>query len=243
MKRLPKDENLSTLRGWKKLQYIWDYYKFPLVVLCIFIYAICYIGYRKFTDKDVVLYTAVVNVVMGENLTEQLGNDFVDYLNLDPSENELCLYTGLYLTDDELNAYHEYTYASRMKILAGIEGKMLDVVLMNKEAFDAFAQNGYLCNLDELLSEKSPSLYECLSDDLVNGMVILEDNSSDLLFDDSISYRAVTEEYPMGLVLSNSPFIRQAGFEDTVYLGILANSPRMDAAISYLEYLFSETAP
>ena len=34
-----RDENLRTLHGRKKVQYIWDYYKLPLAVLCIVLYA------------------------------------------------------------------------------------------------------------------------------------------------------------------------------------------------------------
>ena len=35
-------EKLKNLHGLKKVQYIWDYYKLPIVVLCIFLYIITY---------------------------------------------------------------------------------------------------------------------------------------------------------------------------------------------------------
>ena len=151
-----RDENLRTLHGRKKVQYIWDYYKLPLAVLCIVLYAAGYMLYGRITHKDTVLYAALVNVAAGEDLTQELTGDFLDYLNLNPSKNELELYTGLYLTDDETNQYHEYTYASRMKIQAAIDGELMDVVLMNREAFDAFSQSGYLYDLKELLCREDP---------------------------------------------------------------------------------------
>ena len=239
MKKYFTTETICALSGRKKLCYIWDYYKFPLILLCIFLYIAVSALHNRMTGKDSILYTALVNVVAGEELTGQLGNDYIDYLGLDASKKELTLYTGLYLTDDELNAYHEYAYASRMKILASIEGRLLDIVLMNREAFDAFSQNGYLCNLEELLLRENPDLYKEVKNCLTDGILILEDNSSDRIFDASIPYRAVTEEYPMGLEISQWGIIAQAGFDEPVYLGIIANSPRMDAAISYLEYLLS----
>ena len=156
---LLKDDNLNTLHGRKKIGHILAYYKFPLFILCIFLYFIGYNIYGHITHKDVVLYAALVNVAAGEDLTWQLREGFMAYAGTDMSKNELKLYTDLYLTDDELNAYHEYTYASRMKILACIEGKQMDVVLMNQEAFDAFSQNGYLHDLDSILSEHAPDLY------------------------------------------------------------------------------------
>lgn len=237
---LLKDDNLNTLHGRKKIGHILAYYKFPLVILCIFLYIIGYNVHRHFTHKDIVLYAALVNVVAGEDLTRQLGEDFLARSGADLSKYELKLYTELYLTDDELNAYHEYTYASRMKILASIEAKQMDVVLMNQEAFDAFSQNGYLYDLDSILSEHAPDLHEALKQNLTNNVVILEDNADDLALDDSIEYSAVTREALFGLDLSQIPLIRRAGFEDTVYLGIIANSPRLDTVMEYLRYLIRE---
>lgn len=239
---LLKDDHLNTLHGRRKIAHILTYYKFPLVILCIFLYIIGYNIYGRLTHKDIVLYTALVNVVAGEDLARQLGEDFTAYTGADMSKYELKLYTELYLTDDELNAWHEYTYASRMKILASIEGKTLDVVLMNREAFDAFSQNGYLYDLDRLLMENAPDLYQCLKPALVSNIVILEDNTDDLALDDSAAYTAVTEEALFGLDLSESRVIRQAGFEDTVYLGVIANSPRVDTVMEYLRYLTADGA-
>lgn len=227
----------SFMKFRKKIQYIWDYYKFPLVVLCIFLYVIGYFLYGHFTRKDTILYTALVNVSASESLTRQLSTNFIPYIKEDSSKKELQLYTGLYLTDDENNPNHEYTYASRMKILASIDGEQLDVVLMNKESFDAFSQNGYLYNLEELLSNEYPALYEKWKPYLVTNTIILEDNSTDVQLDSSISYQAVTEEAPTGLAISQTGLLHDAGFSDTVYLGIVANTPRADTAVHYIQYL------
>lgn len=229
---------LHNLHGTKKIQYIWDYYKLPLVILGIILYVIIYILYRHLTYKDTILYAALVNVNAGETLTNQLAEGFLEVSGIDTSRNKLHVYTGLYLTDDENNTYHEYTYASRMKILASIDGELFDVVLMDQEAFDAFSQNGYLCNLDDLLAEENPDFYNDISPFIVNNIYIEEDNSFELIFDSSIPYSAVTEDYPMGLDMSQASLIKQAGFEETVYLGIIENSPRKETAVAYLQYLF-----
>ena len=236
-KASPELEKLKTLHGLQKIRYIWDYYKLPIVVLCILLYILGYSLYGHFIHKEKILYTALVNVSASDSLTEQLSTGFLDSLDQDTSKTTMQLYTGLYLTDDETNPYHEYTYASRMKILASIDGKQLDVVLMNKEAFDAFSQNGYLCDLEELLSSEDVDLYNRLKPHLVTNTVILEDNSTDLQLDPSITYQAVTEEHPFGLDLSQTSMISDAGFSDIVYLGIIANSPRTEEAIDYVRYL------
>ncbi|MFG6370108.1 MAG: hypothetical protein K1W16_17145 [Lachnospiraceae bacterium] len=240
MKSFQKNENWKTLKGKAKIQYIWDYYKFPLVILVILLYILVYALQNHLSYKETVLYTALVNVNASENLTERLSDDFLEYLNINLSRNKMELYTGLYLTEDEQNAYHEYTYASRIKILAVIDGKLLDVVLMNQEAFDAFSQNGYLCALEDLIPQTDAALYHTVEANCVTNITIIEDNAIERQFDSAIPYHAITEEHFYGINLSSTKLIRNAGFGEPVYLGILANSPRKDNAVAYLRYLFSQ---
>ncbi len=233
---------MQNLRGKAKLQfclqYLWDYYKLPLTAAAIALYIVLYAVYGRLTHKDTVLYAALVNVAVGETLTEELSSCFLTAQNLDTNADTFRLYSGLYLTDDKNNIYHQYTYASRLKILASIDAERLDVALMDKKAFDTFSQNGYLYNLDELLAEEVPELHQQLAPYFVTNTVILEDNSEDLLLDGSAVYHAETESYPMGLDLSASPLIQKGGFQETVYLGIIKNSPRIHTVFDYLEYLF-----
>lgn len=238
-------ESLTEKEKWESLdragrvQYIWDYYKLPILIILIVIYAIGYSVYRSATHKDAVLYTGLVNVVSGEELEAQLTEGFLADQGIDPAKNTLTLYSGWYLTDDETSEYHEYTYATRMKVLAAIDGEQLDVVLMNQEAFDAFAQNGYLYNMKDLLQETDPALYEKLQDSIVANMEILEDNADDLVFNPDLEYVSETTEYPMAVDLSGAGIIHDAGFGDSVYLGILGNTPRRETAVAYLKYLCS----
>lgn len=112
---------------------------------------------------------------------------------------------------------------------------------MDKEAFDAFSQNGYLCNMEEFLMQQAPELYSRLQSSLEKNIVIPEDNALETGLNPSVSYSAKTAEYPMAVNLSQSNIIKQAGFHDTVYLGIIANTPRIDEAVSYLKYLFADS--
>lgn len=203
---------IRSLHGRQRLRYIWDYYKLPLAVLCILIYIIGYIIYGQVTHKDTVLCTALINVSAGEEFTSSLTSGYLDYLDEDPSRKEIELMTGLYLTDNESDPNYEYTYASQAKILAAVNSQQLDVVLMNQEALDILSRNDYLCDLDDLLSGSDPDLYSQTSE------YITENTALDL---------------------SQSPLIQQTGFSDTVYLGIITNSDRQDAAVEYIKYLFS----
>lgn len=224
----------------KRLQYVWDYYKLPIAIALVILYVMGYSIYRRASYKDTCLYAALVNVSIGSELEGQITDGFLEDQEIDPSKNQFLLYSGWYLTDDPASEYHEYTYATRMKILAAIDSEKLDVVFMNKEAFDAFAQNGYLCNMEVLLQETDPALYETLQDIIVTNMEILEDNAQDVVLDPSLEYVAETTEYPMAVDLSTAGRIQAAGFEDSIYFGVLGNTPRKETSVAYLNYLFSE---
>lgn len=233
------NEHLKHLHGKQKIQYIWNYYKLPIVICLIFLYIIVYTIYGHFSKKETLLYAGTVNVSAGERLTGELSGGFLDYMDVNTSKTELKLYAGLYLTDAPDDPNREYTYASRIKIIASIDDEKLDVVIMNKEAFDAFSQNGYLSDMEELLRDTDPGSLAELKPYLATNAVILEDNADDIRLNKSLSYEAVTEEYPMGLLLSQKGLFKKAGFEDDVYLGVIKNSPRMDMAIEYIKYLYT----
>lgn len=228
---------LAQLHGKQKIQYIWDYYKLPIAVCLILLYIIGYTAYGHFSKKEVLLYAGLVNVSAGGQLTDGLSGGFLDFLDADASKTELKLYTGLYLTDDPDDPDHEYAYASRIKIIAAIDGEQLDVVLMDRRAFDAFSQNGYLADMEELLQDLEPEARAEWEPCLASNTAILEDNADDLLLDSSLDYQAVTETYPMGLLISRKGLLKEAGFEGDVYLGVIKNSPRMDRAAEYITYL------
>jgi hypothetical protein len=59
-----------------------------------------------------------------------------------------------------------------MKVLGAISSRTLDVVFMNKEAYDLFSSSGFLCRLDDLLKE-DVQLYSKISDLIVSNTVIL----------------------------------------------------------------------
>ena len=72
-----RDDNLKTLKGRTKIEYIWDYYKLPLAILGILLYVLAYILYGHFTARDPVLYVALVNVNAGGNLKKGLPESSV----------------------------------------------------------------------------------------------------------------------------------------------------------------------
>lgn len=153
MPRLPDRarQELAALRGLhgrKRLAHIWAYYKAPIVIALILLYIAGYAVYRQATQKEDALYLALVNVEPGAALTEQLTEGFAQAQNFTPKQ-QVYLYTDLLLSERE-GADQEYVYASEMRITAAVTAQRLDVLLMNAEARDAFAAQGYLADLSQI---------------------------------------------------------------------------------------------
>ena len=238
-KRTEGESHWKDVHGAARIRYLFDYYKFPLVLIGIVIYTIIWGFGRNASRQDYGLYLGLVNVVASDDLSAQLEKGLSAQTAPEEeksSPSAVFLYRNLFLTTNTQSEYHQYTYATRMKILAAINAEQMDLVLMDREAFDAFSQNGYLTDLSALLSglEEEADLMPML----VKNIYIEEDNSTDMLLGTADRYEAVTKEGMYGLDLSRaSALISSAGFSGTVYLGIVENSPRKEAAVRYLRYL------
>ena len=236
---------LHWLKGWEKLRYILDYYKLPIILVGILLYIVVWFTIKTVTKKDVVLYLGLVNVAPTEELALQLSDEYLKEAVYPKSDYELYLYRNLFMSADESSEYHAYSYATKMKILGAIDAEQLDVVLMNKEAFDSFSQNGYLWDLQELLSgpassEEDQALYRLIEDNIQMNIIIQEDNSTDVLLGNEKEYKAVTTTGGYGLDLTSaSRLISRENLSGTVYLGVLVNTPRRQEAVRYLSYLVS----
>ncbi len=219
-----------------KADYIFTYYRLPIAVGLVVLYLLCSTVYRQLTKKEVVLYSALMNVSVGDDLEAQLNGGFISASGSDPKKAEVYLYRGIYLSDDPSAENHQYVYASKLTLMASIEAKRLDVVLMNQEAYDIYSQNGYLLDFHSLLSPDD-SLYCLLEPHLTANTVIIEDNAIEYALREANRYKAVTEEVTNGIDISTFPMFQEADFPDSVYLGVIANSPRFPAVIQYIEYL------
>lgn len=210
--------SIKDVHGTAKIGYIWEYYKLPIAVSCIFLYIAGYLIYGRLTHKDTILYTALVNVSASDAFAEELSTGFLAGHGADVGKEQVTIYDGLYLTEDESDVDHGYVYASNTKITGSIAGELLDVVLMDRTAFDILSRNGCFCDLGQLLLQEAPDLYEKLQSCLITDA-------------------EGADAYPAAVDISRSDLILKEGFDGTLYLGIIKNAPHMENAVAYLRYL------
>ena len=235
--RRERYEAFRRMKPGEKADYIFTYFKLPLVLLLIAGVALGSLLLRAVTYKDPVLYLAYGNLAVGEEMNTRFTLGYLAYAGADIRHQQVYVYPGLYLSEDPAAENHEYSYASRLKTLAAINAKQMDVVLMNREAYDILSASGYLLDLGAALRDQDPDALERLSPHLRENTVILEDNATEYRLREAESYQAETELVNNALDISSFPALEQGGFSGSVYLGVIANTPRLSQAIEYAEYL------
>lgn len=232
--RMENKEALARMNLLQRLDHIFEYYKFPLVLILIAVVAVGSVLYYRLTRKEALLYVAFANVSVGDTLDSALSEDYPRAIGADPRKCEVRVYRNLYLSQDATIQNHEYAYASQLKVMASMANRQLDVMLMNREAYDIMSAGGYLMPLEALLDA---DLYRRVSDQLVRNTVILSDNDIEHRLDESVPYQAETEEVANALLISAFPLFARADFSGDVYLGVIGNTARTDAALQYIDYL------
>ena len=236
VERAENREALASMNLLQRLDHIFEYYKFPLVLILIAAVALGSILYYRLTRKEALLYVAYANISVGDALDSELSDGYLRSIDADPGKSEVKFYRNLYLSQDASAQNHEYAYASRLKTLAAMTNAQLDVMLMNREAYDIMSAGGYLMPLEGFLAGE---LSERVSGSLVRNTVILSDNAIEHRLDESVPYQAETEEVANAILISAFPRFARAEFSGDVYLGVIGNSERTEAVLQYIDYLTS----
>lgn len=137
-------KTFKQLHGKAKLQYLWDYYKLPFIIVCIVLYILAYNIHGQVAKKTTVLSIAFININMSDSLSQHLTSDFLEFENLSSKKNEICTYDNLLIQKNPSSENLEYAYASSTRLLAAIDAKKLDLVFMNQDAMEQLNEKGYL---------------------------------------------------------------------------------------------------
>ena len=213
----------------QRRDHIWTYYKWPILLGLLALVILGSTLRRELTRKEPAVYLALVNVSVGDTLEDALTAGYLEVQGLDTRKNEVYLYPGLYLSDNADTLNHEYAYASKMKLTGAISAQRMDLALMNREGYDLLSQQGYLLALSALPEALAPLVTE--------NEVVLSDNALEVLLGEAEEARRVTETVPNALALGSLPLFAEAGFDGDIYLGIIGNTPRLEAAEAYLHYI------
>lgn len=204
------NNTFKKLRPKDKFIYLWDYYKWKILLailtVCILISIVIHL-HRPKPD----LYIGLVNVSIGESLEDSLSSSDISSL----------IYHDLLITE-EGSGPDNYSYASQLKLMAAIEAKQLDIVILSRDSLKLLAKNNYLCDLKTLIEKTDLAM----SHDLKRYYITDQD------------LKLSSQDVPVAIDLSASSIFSKAQFNEPVYLGVIANTQRSDIIVRYLKELF-----
>lgn len=220
----------------QKAEYIFAYYKLPLVLLLVAVVSLGSAAKYFLTHKDALLYVGYTNVELPESDDQRIFDDYVELRGANPRRTEVSRYYEMYLSDPEGTIDHQYSYASRLKLLAAIDAEELDVVIMSKNAYDLLSHSGYLADLNDLLRQADPALLAKVEGALTSNDVIIEDNQVELDLGEATDYEAELEQRVNAIDITDFPLFAQMDLTEHIYVGVIGNTPRVDEVMALLNY-------
>ena len=143
--------NFSSMTKKQIIEYIWDYYKIPII---IFIFAICSLIsflYKNITSKDSILEIIMVNSTSSYD-GDMGSDDFITRQGLDPEKYEIHATTSFRMSFSEEDYADDY-YVIQTLIARLTEGDV-DVFGGTPEVFMEFAMEGYFADLRDYFTEE-----------------------------------------------------------------------------------------
>jgi hypothetical protein len=219
----------------QKIDHIFAYYKLPLFTAIVTVIVLVSTIITNVTRKNVVLYAGYANFSCGDILDKQLTEGYLDSCGIDTGKNEVLVYRNLIILENPTDAEHQYVYASKLKVLGAISAKQMDIMFMNKEAYDQMSWSGLLMDLDEVPFDDA--LRDRLQPYILSNEIVLEDNQIEYDLGEAEEYHATTEIKRNAIDISSLTIFRDAGIDNDLCIGIIGNSVHMEDDIRYISYL------
>lgn len=194
-----------------KSLFIWNYYKWALVLLAVAILAFVTLFIPALTHTEAKLTLTVMNQNDVENTGEALNKDFCEYAGYDDLDELSIQSFFLDLKNPDSS--------TQMAILARLSAKELDVFLTTKEMASYYSKTqGCMEDLESFLPEDMKTA-------LKDRMITLENDEK--------------KTGVFALDLTDSPLLTKSGYSFTdPVLCVVVNSKNKDAALSFIRYAF-----
>ena len=203
----------------KKLEHLWEYYKWVLVVLIVAA-AIIYIAVVGYSNARVegLFYGEVVNLSFDTEGVEYLREDFLDHLGGVQGDQKVSLFMSNLVVGDDMT-YDNY-YAPLMRTSSEITNGTLDYFLVDSAALTCYFNEEILLDLRLLFTEEELAQ---IGDNLVY-----------------VLYEETGEKIPMAINVTDSAFVtNRLTHKTATYLCFVANTERQETCKIFYDYFMA----
>ena len=203
----------------KKLEHLWEYYKWVLVVLAVIgmIIYISIVGYSNLRVEGL-FYGEVVNLDFDTEGVEYLREDFLEYLGGVEGDQKVSVFMSNLIMGDD-STYDNY-YAPLMRTASEISDGKLDYFLVDSAALTCYCNEEILMDLRQLFTEDELAQ---MGDSVVY-----------------VLYEETGEKIPMAINVTDSAFMTsRLNYMKTAYLCFVANTERTETCKIFYEYFMA----
>ncbi|SEA50050.1 hypothetical protein SAMN05216349_11472 [Oribacterium sp. KHPX15] len=152
-------KKLSRMTFGQKAEYIFEYYKFPIIVTLVVIILVVSVLKTLINNKPLGFYAMFLNG-SGQEMSigaDELEKRFAEYAEIDGGKEKVVIDTTASFNP---NVNSQYTMAQNAKITALFASHDLDAMVIDPGVFTYYALSGAFSDLREVLSEEEFRRYE-----------------------------------------------------------------------------------
>lgn len=201
----------------EKLQHLWAYYKWLLVVFLCFVMLISVVLTSCNNRQiNVIVGGVAVNMDISDAGEEYLTNGYKAYTGSESDKDRASL--GYMTLDSVETSVSSDNYVALQSVLALVAGKDLDYLITNEEAFLILLKQEIFADLRNVYTEEE-------LETMGEAVVYYQEQGS-------------SKKTPVAIDIRNTPFIQENTTADgMVYFIFIANSERTEQTKDLLEYL------
>ena len=217
LQKLKKD--MEPMSFWEKIDHLWYCYKLYIIVVAAITVMLggVLVSTISYQSKDRLVSGMLVNVSIDQLGMNYLTSEYKQYLN--GAKNEVVELESIYfgkLTETS----HEDDYSSMLALLARVDGKLLDYMLLDKDGMETGIAYDIFLDLREFFTEEEIQQLEA-EDRLIFAMVKGEE-----------------ERWPLAVKITDIPFVKDnVNNQGEIYFGLGGREPNLEVCRNVWEYL------
>lgn len=198
-----------------KLEYIWDYYKAPFIIIGAIILVIASIGYQYITYEPPIFNVIMFNCNHAVDTTATGFYDFLEEKGIEHTDTSVSLTSTLNFTENSSTTMYDRQTLTMLLYSGG-----QDILIGTGDVYLDYVEQNVLMDLRDILSSETMEKYK-----------------------DSLIYSTdeeTGETYPCAIELKNNSWLEKYDYyNDSCYFGIPYGAGNLELATQFAEYLLA----
>lgn len=211
---MEKKTDFKALSNKAKVEYIWDYYRFPILATIGIGAAAIYMIHHYVTYQEPLLNVLMVNTPAYIDATTDGFEEFFDAYDYESFPDAVSLISNLQFYDNERVNYEN---VQALSTVIGAGGQ--DLFFGTGDVFNYYAGSGALTDLSTVLSKDILNQYE-------DQLIYCDEDGT-------------VDPYPCAVSLSDNEWLTKYGYYDECCFGIFYSSPNPEIAADFAEFLLT----